>query len=386
MRGGLIRFGAALLLLLAVTPVAHASRRVPMLTVKRVRFDYVTHDGKTSYALVLLPGWYGPKRHPALPLIVAPHGRNTFPESTAKRWRDLATRGKFAVVLPAGQGRVYQLDSWGYSGQIDDLARMPQLVERAVPYFHILRHRVYAIGDSMGGQEVLLLLATHPRLLAGAIAFDPPVDMADRYYAFPSLKYGRGTQKRARIEIGGTPTQVPEAYAIRSPINYVRQIAFSRVPLELWWSIDDRVITDQSSQAGRLYQEIKLANPAAPVSPYVGRWHHTAEGIAGTQLPDALARIGLVPPKWLLDDPLHLHYGPKSDPRGQLVTDRQVDRLVSNAEAQESKRLAHDDTLVAGWWRTAAIVVAALAVLLLFAVGLFVWRGGRVLPPNEATE
>ena len=101
MRGGLIRLGAALLLLLAAAPVAHASN-VSMLKVRRVRFDYVTHDGKKSYAIVLLPGWYGPARHPELPLIIAPHGRNTFPESTAKRWRDLPTRGGVAVVLPSG--------------------------------------------------------------------------------------------------------------------------------------------------------------------------------------------------------------------------------------------------------------------------------------------
>lgn len=375
MRGGLIRLGAALLLMLAAAPVAHSSN-VSMLKVRRVRFDYVTHDGKKSYAIVLLPGWYGPARHPELPLIIAPHGRNTFPESTAKRWRDLPTRGGFAVVLPAGQGRVYQLDSWGYPGQIDDLARMPKLVERAVPGFHYLRNRVYAVGDSMGAQEVLLLLAKHPHLLTGAIAFDPPVDMAERYYAFPALKYGRSTQKRARIEVGGTPDQVPQAYAMRSPIDYVRQIAFSDVPLELWWSIDDRVISDQSREAGRLYQEIKVANPAAPVSPYVGRWHHTAEGIADTQLPAALARIGLLPPKWEFDDPLHFH-------RAHLASSSEVDDLVSNAEARVSKRLANDDTLVAGWWRTAFIALGACVLLLGFSGAMLVWRGGRALPPKE---
>ncbi|HEY2326480.1 MAG TPA: hypothetical protein VGH52_03250, partial [Gaiellaceae bacterium] len=147
MRGGLVRLGAVLLVLCAA-PAAHAATTAPLLHVKRVRFSYVTHDGKTSYAIVLLPGWYGPKRHPALPLIICPHGRNTFPDSTAKRWRDLPTRGGFAVVLPAGQGRVWQFESWGYPGQIDDLARMPQLVERAIPSFHYLRNRVYGIGDS----------------------------------------------------------------------------------------------------------------------------------------------------------------------------------------------------------------------------------------------
>ena len=38
-------------------------------------------------------------------------------------------------------------------------------------------HRIYAFGGSMGGQETLLLVALHPRLLAGAAAFDPATDM-----------------------------------------------------------------------------------------------------------------------------------------------------------------------------------------------------------------
>jgi pimeloyl-ACP methyl ester carboxylesterase len=341
------------------------SRAAPaMLPVRRVRFDYRTHDGKTSYAIVLLPGWYGPSRHPALPLIICPHGRNTSPESTAKRWRDLPTRGGFAVVLPAGQGRVIQLDSWGYPGQIADLARMPALTERAVRYFHYLRKRVYAIGESMGGQEVLLLLARHPHMLAGVVAFDPAVDMVSRYYAFPSLPDGVATQRKALQEIGGTPQQVPRAYRVRSPITYVRQIAFSEVPLQIWWSIADRVIVDQASQAGRLYQEIKLANPTAPVSPYVGRWQHTAEGIANTQLPDALARIGLLPPSWLTNDPLRLHHGPHAVPRGKLVTEQEVDRIVSRAQLELSKRLAGERELVSSWWRTGFIVALALALLL----------------------
>jgi pimeloyl-ACP methyl ester carboxylesterase len=341
-----------------------------MLPVRRVRFDYRTHDGKTSYAIVLLPGWWGGSRQPALPLIVCPHGRNTSPESTARRWRDLPARGGFAVVLPAGQGRVLQLDSWGYPGQIDDLARMPQLVERAVPGFHYLRKRLYAVGESMGGQEVLLLLARHPHLFAGVIAFDPAVDMVSRYYALPSVFAGVSTQHKVVQEVGGTPQQVPRAYAVRSPINDVHRIAFSEVPLQIWWSIADRVITDQASQAGRLYQLIKLANPTAPVSPYVGRWQHTAEGIANTQLPDALVRIGLLPASWLINDPLRLHHGPHAVPAGRLASETEVDRMVANAQLHASKSLARENSLVAAWWRTAFIAAAALSLLLAAALTL----------------
>ena len=105
---------------LALAAAAPAAAQPPRLPVEHMRFTYRTHDGKTSYAIVLLPGWWEARGRPPLPLVIAPHGRNTLPESTAKRWRDLPTRGGFAVVLPRGQGRVLPLDSWGYHGQIDE--------------------------------------------------------------------------------------------------------------------------------------------------------------------------------------------------------------------------------------------------------------------------
>jgi predicted esterase len=279
---------------------------VATLPIRDIRFDYRTHDGKRSYALLLLPGWYGPHHDPAIPLVISPHGRNTLPASDAKRWSDLPARGGFAVVLPAGRGRVLPLDSWGYPGQIDDLARMPQIVRRAVPWLHYRPNRVYAVGASMGGQEVLLLLAHAPRMLRGVIAFDPAVNLAARYYAFPHIPLGALDQKRCRIEVGGTPSQVPAAYRVRSPSTYVRQIARSGVPLELWWSLRDRVIQNQAEQAGRFYEQIKQTDPEAPVVAFVGTWRHAAEVGAHYRLPYALARIGLLPRYWLHHDPYRL--------------------------------------------------------------------------------
>jgi poly(3-hydroxybutyrate) depolymerase len=291
--------GIAIALGTAATP-AHAS--VPR--VRAYRFAYRTHAGRRSYALLLLPRWYGPARHPAIPLVICPHGRNTTPYAAAKRWYDLPTLGGFAVVLPAGQGRVLQLYSWGYPGQIADLARMPKLAERAVPFFRYQPRRVYAVGASMGGQEVLLLVAEHPHLLAGAIAFDPAVNLANRYYELAHVPFGSWAQAKARIELGGTPRQVPQAYAIRSPTTYVRKIAFSGVPTQLWWSTRDQVIVNQAAQTGRFFERLKQANPQAPVVSYVGHWHHATEDSAFAVLPTALAKIGLLPRRWLRNDPL----------------------------------------------------------------------------------
>jgi pimeloyl-ACP methyl ester carboxylesterase len=359
----------------AVTP-----RTVAELPVKVERFSYTTHDGKQSYALLLLPGWYGPARHPAIPLVISPHGRNTTPETAAKRWYDLPTRGGFAVVLPAGQGRVLQLYSWGYPGQISDLTRMPTLARQAFPWVHYLPKRVYAIGASMGGQEVLLLLAKHPRMLAGVIAFDPATDLANRYYEFPDITFGRQDQQRARIEVGGTPKQVPQAYAVRSPITYVRQIAFSNVPVQLWWSIKDKVIVNQAQQAGRFYQQVKLINPAAPLVPYVGTWQHTGEVSAVYQLPAALARIGLLPASWLVHNPYHPHINgghPTLLTAGRRATDSEVAHMVEQAQVELSARLESDRGLVSGSWRWASIALAAVIALLLAGIVAVLWRHRR---------
>ena len=57
--------------------------------------------------------------------------------------------------------------------------------------------------------------------------------MRRRYYDFAELKGGRTLQALARDEFGGTPTQDPRAYVDRSPDHYVRQLAFSHVPLQM---------------------------------------------------------------------------------------------------------------------------------------------------------
>jgi len=152
----------------------------------------------------------------------------------------------------------------------------------------------------MGGQETLLLAALHPHLLAGATALDSATDMAARYRDFAALRHGRRLQRLARLEIGGTPATDPGAYAARSPIHYARRLAFSGVPIHLWWSYRDRVVADRRDESGRLYRAIRRANPRAPVTEYVGRWKHSTEMHATAKLPLALVKLGLIQ----LDEPL----------------------------------------------------------------------------------
>lgn len=262
--------------------------------VRVVKVRYRAFNGRLHSAFVVLPRWYGPKRNPPIPLVLSPHGRGVEPQDNAKLWGNLPAYGPFAVVNPEGQGRRLELYSWGAPGDIADLARMPRLVERALPWLRIAPHRIYAVGGSMGGQSVLLLDAEYPRLLAGAAALDAPTNLAARYRAFRRLPDGIGLQQLARLEFGGTPRRDGAAYADRSPLFYARQLARSRVPLQIWWSTRDRIVVDQAAQSGLLYRAIKKLAPSAPVTQIVGTWRHSAEMRANRQLPIVLARLGLV--------------------------------------------------------------------------------------------
>jgi pimeloyl-ACP methyl ester carboxylesterase len=207
-------------------------------------------------------------------------------------WGDLPGIGGFAVVNPAGEGRRLGDFSWGDPAQIADLARMPAIVR--AQGVNVDPQRIYAIGGSMGGQETLLLLARHPHLLAGAAAFDPSTDMARRYWDFAGLPHGRSLQQLAREEIGGTPLTDSTAYAARSPDTYARRIALSGVPLLLYWSTRDRVISDQVDETGALAAAIRGWNPRAPLQVFRGHWRHTAEMRWSHRLPGALVRFRLL--------------------------------------------------------------------------------------------
>jgi len=69
------------------------------------------------------------------------------------------------------------------------------------------------------------------------------------------------------------------------------------VPLQIWWSTRDRIVSDEKHESGLLYRDVKRLNPAAPVSQFVGAWAHTTEMAAHGYLPYALSRFGLLPPR-----------------------------------------------------------------------------------------
>jgi pimeloyl-ACP methyl ester carboxylesterase len=274
--------------------------------VRVLKIHYRAHDGTKRGAYVVLPAWYGPKEHQRIPLVISPHGRGVSARANARLWGALPARGMFAVISPEGAGRKLSRFSWGSFGQIDDLARMPRIARRALPWLRIDSRRVYAFGGSMGGQETLLLLARYPKLLAGAAAFDAVTDFARQYRNFSRIPcpkrcrkqwsgpIGRKLQSLAQLELGGTPRSRPGAYAVRSPVTYARSLAASCVPLQIWWSVADKIVSNQHQQSGALFWKLKELNPRAPVQAYIGHWKHSHEMQASTRLPLALAEFGLI--------------------------------------------------------------------------------------------
>ena len=265
--------------------------------VKTSGIRYRAHNGLPRWAVIAAPAQYGPgSPSPPLPLVVSPHGRNVRGRTNAKMWGDLPARGDFAVVCPGGMGRRLPLHSWGFKGQIDDLARMPAIVSAERPWLEIDSDRVYAVGGSMGGQETLLLVGRHPTLLAGAVAFDSVTDFFRRYDDFAVLgAKGKALQALARIEVGGTPTTHGNAYRERSPARWLDEIASSGVPLQVWWSDADEIVTGQENQSGKFFGDLLALGPQGPLEKVTGSWSHTAESYRHLQLPGAVEWLGLVP-------------------------------------------------------------------------------------------
>ncbi len=303
-------------------PVGHA---------RQITITYTTHDGRTRNAYVLLPHDYRPGQNPPIPLVISPHGRAVDGLINTRRYGDLPSIGRFAVVNPDGYGRKLPLHSWGAPEQIADLARMPEIVEAKLPWVHIDRTRLYAIGGSMGAQETLLLVARYPHLLAGAVAVDGPADFALQYRNFARYtcdaaclakgwgEIGPAKQKLARREIGGTPEAVPGKYAERSPITYADAIAASCVPVQIWWSRTDATVLDPAQQSGRMYHALERQHPRAAVDEYVGSWKHTDAMRVETDMPKMLAGLGLLPDQYNIE-----RLG--AEHQGTVAEDRCTDR------------------------------------------------------------
>jgi poly(3-hydroxybutyrate) depolymerase len=277
-------------------PLSHDYGRHVIDAVRQWGLRYRAHNGVPRWAVVVAPSEYGPEHpSPPLPLVISPHGRGVRARTNANLWRELPGRGGFCVICPGGMGRRLPLHSWGWRGQVDDLARMPSILRGARPWLHVDTQRIYAVGGSMGGQEALLLVGRHPKLLAGAVAFDSVTDFFRRYGDFAALgRKGTMLQALARVEVGGPPSSNGEAYRLRSPQRWLGEIARSGVPLQVWWSDADEIVTGQENQSGRFFHDLQALGPSGRLEKVTGSWSHTAQSYRRLQLPGAVRWLGLV--------------------------------------------------------------------------------------------
>ena len=299
---------AAALALAACAPaVATNPPSTTTTSVQQITISYEAHNGRTAQAVVLLPSWYTKRNDPSIALVISPHGRGGWGRTNAKLWGNLPTIGGFAVINPDQMGNhLSGRFAWGAKGDVDDLARMPQILQEALPWVHVDLHRIYAVGGSMGGQETLLLLGEHPHLLAGAVAVDPLVDFALQYKNFSTLPcdktclagwngpVGLKLQQFVRREVGGTPATEPQEFETRSVFTYAKAIATSGVPLQIWWTHADQIIVHPELHSGKLVTELKKLDPDEPLKVHTGQWVHTHVLRYDRQLPQMLVGLGLL--------------------------------------------------------------------------------------------
>ena len=130
----------------------------------------------------------------------------------------------------------------------------------------------------MGGQETLLLAALHPKLLTAAAPLDSATDMAARYRAFAGPARTAGACSGSHGSRSAGHRRAPRRPTRRAArCRYVTQLATGGVPIDIWWSRNDKIVVDQNQESGRLYRAIKRANPKAPVEQFVGTWAHSHE-------------------------------------------------------------------------------------------------------------
>ena len=239
-------------------------------------------DATAQRAMLRLPGGELPGSHPRgpLPLIFAPHpftwsvdddyhgGCQGLKADGHPGWLNVPSELGVAVLQPVGHHRAVPGCSMGYRGVGADV---PAWIDAVNDVAQVDRDRIYACGLSMGGLELLLMAGSHPGLFAAVFVFNPVVDATAWYEDLartPSAELrAEGGDRLIADEIGGSPDDVPEAYAQRSAFAVLD--ALRAVPITIWWSHLDLVVPRQIGCHGkRLYDDLKRLDPTAPVSEY----------------------------------------------------------------------------------------------------------------------
>jgi len=217
----------------------------------------------------------------SLPLLLAPHpitwrasedyhgGLEGLMREYHRGYYGLADQYGITIAMPHGHHHKEDLCSLAGPEQLGD---MNYLIDGLAEFgYQVDRRRVYVCGLSMGGQEALVMAGKHPDRIAAAFAFNPIVDLAawQEDLAASSVPEIRefGTADRIVNEVGGSPSEKPEAYAERSGTNYVDGL--SKVPTMIYWSDQDLIVPRQASHHSYLlYRRIKEKDINSPAAEY----------------------------------------------------------------------------------------------------------------------
>jgi hypothetical protein len=112
-----------------------------------------------------------------------------------------------------------RLEDWGDPAYDAAVARLPAQVEAR----RLKVSKLVVVGVSYSGFANAELVASQPRLHPDALVMiDSYLDLGARFALLPSYHATRAEIVRA---VGGTPAQVPDAYAQRSPSNHLATLA-----------------------------------------------------------------------------------------------------------------------------------------------------------------
>ena len=115
---------------------------------------------------------------------------------------------------------------------------MQYVAKATLPWLRVKPHAVFALGGSMGGQETLLLVAGHGGCWARPTGLRPISPYATGTSDSGRHIAGAGAP-RARRHTGCHPGAYARCGLL---IAHTRAIAFSQVPLQLYWSVADEVV------------------------------------------------------------------------------------------------------------------------------------------------
>lgn len=197
----------------AEAPAGHSWRSI----------TFPSSDGQQIQGWLALPDGQGP-----FPTILETHGGPTAVQTEmfspgSQAWLDAGFA--FLTINYHGSttfGREFEQSIWGDLGhwEIEDMvAARTWLIEQGIAQ----PEAIFLTGWSYGGYLTLLGLGKRPDLWAGGLAGVAVADWAIQYE--DSAETLRGYE---RALFGGTPEELPERYAVSSPITYAANV---RVPL-----------------------------------------------------------------------------------------------------------------------------------------------------------